>query len=507
MTTPTNCSAWMRNGLPFVAIALREMIACLTWGISIANGLTNTLAFLSAFLCFASASFAADSTLATFEVDVTIPIGHPCMGGGIAPARGVAERLQARGLVLTFADQKPFVIVCFDWCEIRGSAYDDWRNALAKEVGTDPQRVLISCTHVHDAPVMDPDAEFLLRDAEKAGLWKDLPPPEIDAPIQLASVCWPDFNRICIQRARTAIQSAMSNQKRITHFGIGSADVLEIASNRRFISGGKVNYTRYSRSASNSAAAEAPEGEIDPKLRVLSFWDDDKPICALSSYAVHPMSYYGGGEVSIDFVGLARAKQQRENPSIFQIYATGCAGNVTAGKYNDGRPQNRAVLTDRLHVAMKDAWTSTKRHAVPPPNFRSEAIPLGARDADAHSEAMLRKRLASDPIPFRRAEAAMGLAWYERVKSGHKIDLPMIDLGVAQVLLLPAEAYVEYQLFAQEQRPDSFVMCLGYGECGPGYIPIERAWRERDDNLSDWAWVGPGSEDVMKNAIRKVMKR
>jgi hypothetical protein len=65
---------------------------------------------------------------------------------------------------------------------------------------------------------------------------------------------------------------------------------------------------------------------------------------------------------------------------------------------------------------------------------------------------------------------------------------------------------VEFQLFAQECRPQSFVMVMGYGECGPGYIPIDRAFDEQDINLSDWAWTPPGSEAVMKTAIRELLK-
>ena len=99
----------------------------------------------------------------------------------------------------------------------------------------------------------------------------------------------------------------------------------------------------------------------------------------------------------------------------------------------------------------------------------------------------------------------MGLAWYERVKRGHRVEVPCLDFGPAQLLLMPAEAYVEFQIYAQEVRPDSFVMVMGYGECGPGYIPIERAWREKDTNLNDWAWTPPGSEDVMKRAIREAL--
>ena len=34
------------------------------------------------------------------------------------------------------------------------------------------------------------------------------------------------------------------------------------------------------------------------------------------------------------------------------LYFTGCAGNLAAGKYNDGSPDNRPVLAERLYRAM-----------------------------------------------------------------------------------------------------------------------------------------------------------
>ena len=59
---------------------------------------------------------------------------------------------------------------------------------------------------------------------------------------------------------------------------------------------------------------------------------------------------------------------------------------------------------------------------------------------------------------------------------------------------------------AQELRPDAFVLVAGYGECGPGYIPVERAWRESDGNLADWCWVNPGSEGRMTGALRAALR-
>ena len=48
------------------------------------------------------------------------------------------------------------------------------------------------------------------------------------------------------------------------------------------------------------------EDLIDPWLRVLSFWQEHRPLAALNYYATHPMSYYGRGHVSSDFCGLRK---------------------------------------------------------------------------------------------------------------------------------------------------------------------------------------------------------
>jgi hypothetical protein len=138
-------------------------------------------------------------------------------------------------------------------------------------------------------------------------------------------------------------------------------------------------------------------------------------------------------------------------------------------------------------------------------SFRSAELRLEARTSAGFSEAELTKRLTGDPRPFGQCLAALGLSWKRRADAGKPIDLPVLELGPAVVALLPAEAYVEYQLLAQELRPGSFVLVAGYGECGPGYIPTERAWAENDSNLADWCWVNPGSERRMREALTKAL--
>ena len=84
--------------------------------------------------------------------------------------------------------------------------------------------------------------------------------------------------------------------------------------------------------------------------------------------------------------------------------------------------------------------------------------------------------------------------------------MPALDLGVAQLLLLPGESYVEYQLLAQRARPDSFVVTMGYGKAGTGYVPTDKHFEEGDSNLDDWCWVAPGSEARMARAIEAALR-
>jgi hypothetical protein len=428
-------------------------------------------------------------TLSAFDAEVTIPLGHACMGGGIAPAKEVVDPLFAYGFVLQGAG-KPVVFVAVDWCEVRNGAYDAFRAAVAKAVGTDPVRVMLCALHQHDAPVMDVEAQHLLDKYKAKG-----------------SVCDPAFFEKAVARVAAAAKESLKHAKPVTHVGTGEAKVEKVASNRRYHDeGGNVRYNRMS-ATRDPKIRDAEEGTIDPMLKTLSFWNGDTPLLGLSAYAVHPMSYYGRGQVSADFIGMARKRRQADTPGVMQMYASGCSGNVTAGKYNDGAPDNRPVLADRMYKAMSAAWQATKKTPVKEVRFRSVPLTLEARNSEGFSEKALTKRLKDDPKPFGQCLAAMGLSWKHRCDAKKPIDVPALDFGGACVLLLPAESYVEFQLAAQRARPDDFVLVAGYGECGPGYIPIERAWKERDGNLSDWCWVNPGSEKRMTDAIAKALKR
>jgi hypothetical protein len=428
--------------------------------------------------------------LAIFSADVTPPLGHPCMGGGIAPASEIVDRLKAIGFVLgggTLAS--PVVVLAVDWCEIRNDAYDRWREVLAQAAGTDPQHVLVAAVHQHDAPIFDLTAQRLLEGNHSTG-----------------AICNLRFHELIVQRVGRAVRASLDRPFLVTHVGVGQAKVSRIASNRRYqLPDGTVMYNRTS-STHDSRAYEAEEGTIDPWLKTLSFWNGDRPILALSHYAVHPMSYYGQGGVSADFVGMARRARQKTFPDVAQLYVSGCSGNVTAGKYNDGSRRNRELLASRLEQAMAEAWAATRRVPLEQAELRNVPLRFETRNDAGFSKADLTRRLTDDTKPFGQCLAAMGLSWRERIGSGQPVDLPVLDFGTAMLALLPGESYVEFQLLAQQLRPDAFVMAIGYGESATGYIPTAGQIQENDPNLRDWSWVAPSAEGVLKTGLEKVLR-
>jgi hypothetical protein len=425
--------------------------------------------------------------LATFSADVTCPLGHRLMGILPQTAKEVVDPLYAHGFVLWGAG-KPIVLCAVDWCEIRNDAYDRWRMVLAEAAGTEPQRVIVSSLHQHDAPVSDLAAENLLARVGLAGAMLDY-----------------KFHEETVQRVAAAVRENLKDLHPVTHVGTGQAKVEQVASNRRIVHGdGRVSFGRGSASGGVAELRDAPEGLIDPYLKTLSFWNGDTLLLEMHAYATHPMSYYGRGGVTADFVGMARERRQRDNPKVHQIYVSGCSGDVTAGKYNDGSPANRPLLANRLYEAMVKAAAATKRHPLEKVDFRLTELDLEFRTGEQFTTLALLKTLENEQAAVRdRILAAMTLSSLRRVQSGRKIDFPCLDLGPAPIVLFPGEVFVGYQLMAQETRPDSFVVSIGYGECWPGYVPTKAGF---DDNFTDvWLWVAPGAEERIRAALKKVL--
>src|SRR5512136_675136 len=148
-------------------------------------------------LALGTMTASAGFRVASFEADVTIPIGHACMGGGVADAREILDPLFAKGFVLLGAGE-PVVVVVLDWCQCNNDSYDRWREALAEAAGTAPKRVMLATVHQHDAPICDLTAQRLL---DRHGLkgWN----------------CDPAFHETAVRRTAAALKAALKSPRRV----------------------------------------------------------------------------------------------------------------------------------------------------------------------------------------------------------------------------------------------------------------------------------------------------
>ena len=307
--------------------------------------------------------------LASFRFDVTPPMGHSLCGGWITPVEGVDDSLEAIGLVILGAGD-PIVLCTVDWTGLLNDAHVEWRQALAKAAGTSADRVAVHCVHQHNAPFACLNSEQVI--LEQGDL------PHI---VEL------DFYRECLERGRKALAESLVRAQPVTHVAHGQAEVHKVASNRRVVRDDKGRIKKMRGSSCKDAELRAlPVGLIDPWLKTIAFYQNEKKIAVCHYYATHPMSYYGDGRVSSDFVGLARKQRQVEEPGCVQLYFTGCAGNIAAGKYNDGSKPARKVLTQRMYDAMVRSEQSLQPAAIEEVSWRTvEMLPPGIRSIRSKS--------------------------------------------------------------------------------------------------------------------------
>lgn len=436
-------------------------------------------------LAFLSPLRAETLRVGVFDGDASPPIGSPL---AYDPTKGIDTPLSFKGIVL-LGSGKPIVLCAVDWIGISNGGQTVFKEALAKAAGTDADHIAVHTLHQHDAPRCDFSAEELLNRHGLTGAGFD-----------------PRFARDVVRRASEAVKVAIEKAQPITHLGLGTGLVEKVASNRRILGpSGKVIHTRYTATKDPKVRA-FPAGTIDPELKLISFWHGETPLVALTYYATHPQSYYRTGLANPDFPGLARNARQKET-GVPHVHFNGAGGNIGAGKWNDGSPENRQILADRVAAGMKLAWENTKKTPLTADMVHFETVPVLLPVSEHLSEAELQKTLADQTAKNdARFSAAENLVWLDRCREKDPINIACLTLGNARVLHMPGELFVEYQLAAQKLRPDLFVAMAAYGDYAPGYIGTEIGYSQGGYETSPRAsQVAPGVEKVLMNAVRQLL--
>jgi hypothetical protein len=468
---------------------IQKMTPCLFVGLFPRRAMVNAAfavlpLFATAFLTLANPGTAL--RVGIFSCDVTPPLEHPLCGGWIKPVEVVEDPLLAKGIVLDNGRTR-YVLCAIDWCLLQTAAYDQFTLKIAAAANVSPGQVSVHTVHQHNAPIADLRAQHILNAIPGA-------PKHLDQA----------FLDEASDRVADAVRSGCSQLHEVTHVGHGKARVEGFASNRRVrLTDGKI-HVRYS-ATRDPVLQAAPEGLIDPWLRTVTFFQGERALVRLHYYASHPMSYYGDGRVTSDTVGLARRQLEQEE-GVPQIYFTGCAGNITAGKYNDGSPTARFQLTERIYTAMRASIATTQREVLNQVSWKTTQVEFQPRKEPVWSAETAQKILKNtNSTAGNRLNAALNLAWAERIQTNRQVVISRLRLGSVTLLHLPGETFVEYQLYAQSLRSADFIAVAAYGESGPGYICCDAALQGGGYEPT-MSRVGAPSEVRLKRAIEKLIR-
>lgn len=442
------------------------------------------LLFFSILIFFLNNAW-AELKVATFDVDAT-----PAVGSELAYDTVIGQdeiTLRCRGLAILGAGE-PIVLCAIDWIGVANEAHDAFRSALARAAGTSIDRVAVHSLHQHDAPRADFSAEKLVKELGIEG----------------QRLFESGFQKQVIERAAGALLAALPDAQPVTHYGWGTADVQDVASNRRLLDAeGKVREMRWTTSRDPAIRAE-PVGTIDPEVSLLSFWNEDSPVAVLSYYACHPQSYYRTGIPSPDFPGIARFLRGQGQPAALHLHFNGAGGNIGAGKYNDGNTENRVLLAYRLSKAMREAWNTTEKTTLQANainwNYQAVRLPL----PDHLNERRLMERIESKTLEGYAAISQ--LAYLRRWQAGYGVDIGCLSVGDARVLHMPGELFVEYQLAAKAMQPDLQIAMAAYGDYGTAYIGTEISYTEGGYETSERATnVGPEVETLLMGVMEALL--
>ena len=300
-------------------------------------------------------SAAGGLRVATFRCDITPPLGQPMFS--CDPLRTVEQPLLAKGIVLE-ARSAAVRALCLGLVRVVQRVVRFAAGKIAEAAGTDPAHVAVQCVHQHTAPLVDIDARRAAGRVRRQAVGLHIDPKVFEA-IQ--------------ERLAAAVKQSLGRFEPFDRIGTGQAKVDRVASSRRLLDAKGKLRARYELRCKDPAVRALPEGLIDPYLKTITLARGEKPLVRLHYYATHPQTTYGDGRASSDIVGDAREQLERKE-GVFQIYFTGCGGDITVGKYNDGSDKCREELAGRLLAGMEAAVAATK--LVPAGAVRWRTYPL-----------------------------------------------------------------------------------------------------------------------------------
>ena len=424
------------------------------------------------------------------KISITPPINDTFPDFFFHP-EGVLDEIYARVAILE-ADSSPIVMVTLDVLGIGVAEIADLESAISKDVIIATERIWITGSHSHSAPIL--------------------------CPIDLYGGFSPYFTGLK-DRLISLIATLMLQLQPVTiQFGQSTCD---FNVNRRLIDAN-----------GNCRMAPNPSGVVDKSVPVIAFRRVDKTLIGiLFSYCCHPTILLGP-KISGDYPGWAQNTLEKKYDSAVALFLPGVFGNVRP-YLNSGdhfRPGTESEAISCGHVLAKavedgienchyltvnalNAWRSTPHLPLDKPLSKDELGKIAAQS--------ITFQRASNPtqtwqdgfnIAQRQWVQKVRLEQIEnRVPTHQKYTFSRLQLGNLNLVGLSGEFFLEYGIHAQLQRGDEKTLVFGYTQGCQTYVPTAEALVQGGYEVhayKRWKQSAPFKievEDVVKNGISDLM--
>lgn len=428
---------------------------------------------LVSIVCIPAALIRAEFRAGAAKTDITPHVGTS-LDGTISingPVLEIHDELHARALVLDDGGTRLAMVVC-DNTMIDRSVLDRAKELIEKQCGLPTNRVLISATHTHAAPRVNP------------GLHDD---PLND-----------DYETFLVRRIADAVQLSIANLAP-AQVGWTQFDKPEFVHNRRWFmkEGSKMGnpFGDTGDQVKMNARGEGlikPAGPVDPEVFVLSVQHlDGRPLAVMGNYGTHYVGGYERGHVSADYFGLfsslvessLEGKFASDGPPVVVMMSNGTSGDVRSSDLSElsqeARWERITLVGESIARDVISKYPNISYESDISLSMLQTELSLGVRKPSAKQIAWARKvwddylknpdqKFGGSTNPIVYARETLALAKHPDHRD---IILQAIRIGDLSIVSSPCETFAETGLAIKRQSPfkDTFTIELANGS--DGYLP------------------------------------
>jgi len=438
-------------------------------------------------------AWAGDLRVGRAEVNITPPVGMP-MGGYfyIRLSTGGHDDLHAKALVLEKDGVKTALVAC-DLVGVPARITGATRQLIERTSGLKGEQVMISGTHTHTGPEIDP---IILASAQG----------------KTAKIVHEYFASLPAKIAESVRLAEASLVPARAWAAVGHENSLSF--NRRFLM--RDGSVRFNPGKFNPDIVR-PVGPIDPDVAVVYFDSpDSKPLASYVNFPMH-LDTVGGTAFSADYPftldKLLREVKGREMVTLFTI---GTAGNINHFDVKSGGPQQGHEEAARIGTVLASEVLKTYARMKSPIagslQFAREVVKLPVQELEPgeleRSREVVERSLKTGPggpefLEMVHAFKALNVA--ERHGKPIEAEVQVMTLGDELAWVgLPGEIFVELGMTIKLASPFPTTIISELANDVIDYVPNRKAFAEGGYEVVT-ARCTPGSGEALVETATRLL--